>query len=223
MELCHTAEQFIPVAELFHQLGDVTRIRIFWLLCHGEQSGIRLAGQLGVSTPAVSHHLRALKDAQLIVSRREGKEVYYRAAAGERAQLLHRMIEQVMDVVCPKEAAQAGVDAAAAAPETPQEELIRQAHDYLSEHLERRVSMEELCRRFALNPTALKTGFKKMYGKSPAAHIKAHRMERAAALLRQSDEPIADIAARIGYDSQSKFTAAFKQTYGIVPREYRKK
>ena len=55
-----------------------------------------------MSSPAVSHHLRPLKNSGLIVSRREGKEVYYRAADTAQSRLLHQMIEQVMAIACPE-------------------------------------------------------------------------------------------------------------------------
>ena len=57
---------------------------------------------LDMSSPAVSHHLRTLRDSGLIVSRREGKEVYYHAADNAQSRLLHEMIEQVMDIACPE-------------------------------------------------------------------------------------------------------------------------
>ena len=56
---------------------------------------------VGMSSPAASHHLKQLKNAKLITSRREGKEVYYRAADNAQAQLLHHMIEQMIDIACP--------------------------------------------------------------------------------------------------------------------------
>ena len=56
-----------------------------------------------MSSPAVSHHLKQLKAAGLIVSRREGKEVYYRAADTPQVQLLHHMIEHLMELACPNE------------------------------------------------------------------------------------------------------------------------
>ena len=93
---------FQAVAEIFKQLGDTTRIRIFWLLCHCEECVINIAAILDMSSPAVSHHLRPLRNSGLIVSRREGKEVYYRAADTPQSQLLHQMIEQVMEIACPK-------------------------------------------------------------------------------------------------------------------------
>ncbi len=53
-------------------------------------------------------------------------------------------------------------------------------------------------------------GCQAVYGSSLAAHIKKHRMEQAAKLLRETDMSIAEIAQAVGYDSQSKFASAFK-------------
>lgn len=54
-------------------------------------------------SPAVSHHLKQLKSASLIVSRRDGKEVYYRAADTEPAQNFHHMIEWLVKIACPSQ------------------------------------------------------------------------------------------------------------------------
>ena len=94
-------EDFQTVADIFKQLGDGSRIRIFWLLCHCEECVINLSSMVDMSSPAVSHHLRQLKAGGLIVSRRDGKEVYYKAADTERAQLLHHMIEHLVEITCP--------------------------------------------------------------------------------------------------------------------------
>ena len=92
---------FQTVSDIFKQLGDGSRIRIFWILCHCEECVINLSAMVNMSSPAVSHHLKQLKAAGLIVSRREGKEVYYRAADTQRAQLLHHMIEALVAITCP--------------------------------------------------------------------------------------------------------------------------
>lgn len=92
---------FQTVADIFKQLGDTTRVRIFWILCHCEECVINISAMLEMSSPAVSHHLRPLKNSGLIVSRREGKEVYYRAADTPQSRLLHQMIEHVMEITCP--------------------------------------------------------------------------------------------------------------------------
>ena len=71
------AAHFTAVSEIFKQLSDPTRVRIFWLLSHREECVINLAALLEMSSPAVSHHLRSLTESGLLVSRRDGKEVYY--------------------------------------------------------------------------------------------------------------------------------------------------
>ena len=102
-ELDHmpTTENFQTVADIFKQLGDGSRIRIFWLLCHCEECVINLSAMMHMSSPAVSHHLRQLKTAHLICSRRDGKEVYYKASDSEQAQALHHMIERLVKISCP--------------------------------------------------------------------------------------------------------------------------
>ncbi|MED9822181.1 MAG: metalloregulator ArsR/SmtB family transcription factor [Christensenellales bacterium] len=94
-------EQFQLVADIFKQLGDTTRVRLFWLLCHCEECVINISAMMEMSSPAISHHLRLLRSSGLIVSRREGKEVYYRAADTEQSRLLHQMIEQAIEIACP--------------------------------------------------------------------------------------------------------------------------
>ena len=98
-QLSHVND-FQTVADVFKQLGDTTRIRIFWLLCHCEECVLNISALLEMSSPAISHHLRPLKNSGLIVCRRKGKEGYYRAADTKQSRLLHQMIEQVMEITC---------------------------------------------------------------------------------------------------------------------------
>ena len=94
-------EEFLAISDLFKQLSDPTRIRIFWLLCHCEECVMNLSALMDMSSPAVSHHLKQLRSAGLIVSRREGKEVYYRAANTQQTRLLHDAIKQFVHLTCP--------------------------------------------------------------------------------------------------------------------------
>ena len=208
--------EFGVVAELFDQLSDPTRLRIFWMLCHCEACVINIAFLLDMSSPAVSHHLRTLRDTGLIVSRRSGKEVFYRASDSEVSQLLHHVIEQAMSIACPEEAMLLSDWRA------DQIDLIHQVHEYLLSHMDEKITIDTLSRQFHVNATTLKSLFKSVYGNSLASHIKEHRMEHAAELLVKSGLSISEIARQVGYDSQSKFSAAFKGQYGIPPKEYRK-
>ena len=101
LEEMPSTEDFQTVADIFKQLGDGSRIRIFWLLCHCEECVINISALMQMSSPAVSHHLRQLKTGGLITGRRKGKEVYYRAADTRQARLLHLFIEEIMEITCP--------------------------------------------------------------------------------------------------------------------------
>lgn len=96
-----SVENFQTLSDIFKQLGDGSRLRIFWLLCHCEECVVNLSAMVGMSSPAVSHHLKLLRAAGLIVNRRAGKEVYYTAANTQQAQLLHHMIEDLVVIACP--------------------------------------------------------------------------------------------------------------------------
>ena len=87
-EVLPNTERFDAVANVFKQLSDPVRCRIFLLLCHSEECVINVAA--------------FMEFAGLVQSRREGKEVFYRAADSELAQALHHMIEKVMHLSCAK-------------------------------------------------------------------------------------------------------------------------
>lgn len=66
-------------AEIFRALGDPTRRAVFERLSAGEMSVSDLKAGFEISQPAVSQHLAALKAANLVSERREGRYIYYRA------------------------------------------------------------------------------------------------------------------------------------------------
>ena len=264
-------DDFQITADLFRNLGDPTRLRLFWLLCHHEECVVNIAALMNMSSPAVSHHLKILKDSGLITFRRDGQEVHYRAADSARSDILHKVIEQVMEIACPDQKDsndhesnspvtddnydqdcfkqrhclnETGLyheqhDPACCrhhSPEIPAQEqdrhltkyreeqliIIRKIHEELAENLDKRISLEDLSRKYLMNTTTIKVLFKELYGTSIAAHIRDHRMETAALLLRNTSDNISQVAAKVGYSSQSKFTAAFREYYGVLPKDYRK-
>ena len=104
-----------------------------------------------------------------------------------------------------------------------QVEKVKAIREYLAGHLTENHAQAELSAQFDIPLTAMKSCFKSMYGVSIGAWVTACRMDKAAQLLRQgrSGGSIAEIAAQVGYDSASKFAAAFKKATGRTPVEYR--
>lgn len=94
-------EGFSSASDIFKLLGDPSRVKLFWLLCHTEECVTDLAAMMNMSSPALSHHLKFLKTSGLITSRRDGKEVFYKCADSELADALHHIIENVVEIACP--------------------------------------------------------------------------------------------------------------------------
>ncbi|MBR1912672.1 MAG: metalloregulator ArsR/SmtB family transcription factor [Treponema sp.] len=215
-------EMFLDVSRIFSLLSDSTRLKIFWLLCHAQECVNDIVQMMDMTMPAVSHHLKILKDAGMIESYRDGKEVFYSAPGTEKNKMLHEMMEKLMEISCPDfEGNHEQINENSKYLEN-QVEAIKKVHERLTENLSRRITIEELAHEFYMNPTTLKTVFKDVYGTSVAAHIKKHRMEKAAELLVSTDLSVNEIARLVGYESQSKFSATFKDFYAVTPNEYKK-
>ena len=88
--------------------------------------------------------------------------------------------------------------------------LIRRIHDQMMSDMSQRCTIEMLSQQYHINTSTLKSLFKTVYGQPLAAHMKEHRMEYAARLLRTTNDSLSEIAKKVGYESQSKLTAAFK-------------
>lgn len=211
------AQTFETISNIFKVLSDNKRIEIFWILCHCEECVINISTLVEMSSPAVSHHLKILQTSGFVVSRREGKEVYYTAAKTARTDALHEMIEQIIEVACPSEepfAKQQLYDSNV--------QTVNEVHEFLIRHIQDRYTIEELADRFHINQTTLKASFKTVFGQPIAAYMKEYRIKQAKDLLAHSNRSIAEIACDVGYENQSKFTQAFKNVTGMLPKEYRK-
>ncbi len=70
-------EDIYDLSDFFKVLGDSTRMKIIWALDESEMCVCDIAVLLNMTKSAISHQLRALRNAELVKFRKEGKEVYY--------------------------------------------------------------------------------------------------------------------------------------------------
>ena len=99
--------------------------------------------------------------------------------------------------------------------------LAKSVSEYLLENTEGRLTISDLSRRFGASPSTINQSFRGVYGMTPAAFLRAQKMHAAAALLRESDRTVLDIAGQFGYDNASKFARAFRDVIGVPPNSYR--
>lgn len=101
-------------------------------------------------------------------------------------------------------------------------EKIKAIHTLLTADLTKNYTAEDLSNRFDISASALKNGFKSVYGSPLYTYIRTYKMNSAASMLKQDKNTrIIDVAAKVGYDNPSKFSAAFRKTMGMTPVQYR--
>ena len=99
--------------------------------------------------------------------------------------------------------------------------IASDAFQFAMEHIQERITIQELAARAGRSPTMIKLCFQHLFGLPAFAFLRREKMYRAAAMLRETDLRIIDIASRTGYDNCSKFSKAFADVMGVAPRAYR--
>ena len=83
-------------------------------------------------------------------------------------------------------------------------------------------TVAELAARVRMSRTGFAVRFTTMAGIAPLDYVRKWRMQKASDFLRQGEEPLEDIAGRVGYESGAAFSKAFKREMGLPPGRYRK-
>ena len=96
-ELKQNDEMLFDLADLFRMFADSTRVRILNELMKKETGVTELANAMQMTTSAVSHQLRILKDSRLIRSRRDGKGIIYSLADDHVKTILNMGIEHLLE------------------------------------------------------------------------------------------------------------------------------
>ena len=92
---------------------------------------------------------------------------------------------------------------------------------YIDESLGESLKVRQLAQRAGMSQFHFARMFRRSVGRPPHGYLTDLRMERAKRLLRETDLPLAQVAAQVGYQTQAHFTGVFHREVGVTPRNYR--
>jgi AraC-like DNA-binding protein len=98
--------------------------------------------------------------------------------------------------------------------------LLR-AKDLVDARYREPLDVAALARAAHLSPAHFSREFRRTFGETPHQYLLTRRLERAAALLRNTDRTVADICLTVGLTSIGSFTSSFTRAYGLSPTAYR--
>lgn len=98
---------------------------------------------------------------------------------------------------------------------------IKEAFSFIEQNFQNDISIEDIAAFCGLNRSYFGKIFRENTGKSPQEFLISYRMTKAAELLKLTMLSVADIGNAVGYPNQLHFSRAFKNVYGISPRQWR--
>lgn len=102
----------------------------------------------------------------------------------------------------------------------PTRHLLR-ARDLADARYFEPLGVDDMARAASLSRAHFSREFRRAFGESPHAYLLTRRLERAAALLRTTDNSVAEICLAVGLQSIGSFTTSFSRTFGKSPTAYR--
>jgi AraC family transcriptional regulator len=101
------------------------------------------------------------------------------------------------------------------------EASLRTALDYVGDNLAEDLTLAEIAREVHMSPYHFSRMFKLSTGFSPHQYVMRQRIERAKALLTNTDLPVSVVAREVGFASPSHFAQQFRRLVGVSPRSFR--
>ena len=105
-------------------------------------------------------------------------------------------------------------------PVPPARHLLR-ARDYADRRYAEPIGVDDMAAAAGLSRAHFSREFSRTFGESPKAYLITRRLERAAALLRNTDRSVSEICLDVGLVGLGSFTTSFKRHFGRTPTEYR--
>lgn len=103
----------------------------------------------------------------------------------------------------------------------PIERHLLRAKDLADRHYSEPIDVAAMADAAGLSRAHFTRAFRSAFGQPPHVYLLTRRLERAAALLRNTDHTVADICVEVGLTSVGSFTTSFKRMFGHTPAAYR--
>ncbi|RLS46524.1 MAG: AraC family transcriptional regulator [Planctomycetota bacterium] len=97
------------------------------------------------------------------------------------------------------------------------------ALDHFEHHLADPITPTSLAKSAGISPLRFARLMKRFFGLTPSQYIAKNRIAAASVLLRETDQPVTDIAMSCGYYDHSAFTRAFRKIAGVSPTQFRER
>ena len=98
---------------------------------------------------------------------------------------------------------------------------VREAINYIEQNFHNDISVENIADNCGLNRSYFGKIFKESIGRTPQEFLLHYRMMKATELLKLTKQSVSDIGNAVGYENALHFSRAFKNVYGVSPREWR--
>ena len=106
-------------------------------------------------------------------------------------------------------------------PQVPPARYLLRAKDLADARYADPITVDDLAAAAGLSRAHFSRMFTRTFGESPRSYLQTRRLERAAALLRNTDRSVAEICVMVGLQSVGSFTTSFAKVYGKPPAAYR--
>ncbi|MEO1591898.1 MAG: AraC family transcriptional regulator [Cyanobacteria bacterium J06632_22] len=208
-----TVEVVVSVQQLIHYLGENITSALMPLRQRLTQNREEPYFHSGAITPQMQMVLH-----QYLHCPYEGtmQRLYLESKAMELIALKLGQIQTMAEAVAPE-----SVNGAGARPLSGQDTArIHRARQILLENMANPPSLQQLAEQVGIGDYKLKQDFRRTFGTTVFGYLRSHRLEQARQLLIDRRMSVSEVARFVGYSSLSKFSAAFKRQFGVVPSTY---
>ena len=212
--LMEAGEAFLVFPNQFHVYSGAGEKSFGWLFCTFNLPGQEFISALRDSPrrldSAALQRLRNFLDARVYPrhEKADGLEVSYMLAEFLRAML-----------VCPRiPATRCNLRLS----DDRREVIVEKINTHIRENLGRSITLSKLAKSLGYSVSYLRAVFRDLLGVSLGRYIRESRLAEAAQLLQEPEINVTDAARRCGFQSLVVFSRAFKNTFGIAPKDYSK-